>query len=841
MSKSENIAVYKYLTRPPTKRYKQNISSPEQQTKIKQMFRDRLPKGVKFDFVKYPSVGLPYYGDLKKIANQIRSQIRRPGSTFNIGSDANEFRFQQRKEKLKKFIDQKVSDFEKNEKFFPNEKFTIQKTPIMQEFKRQNGVGVDVTTLDEVIENYDKPEKIRVQPPGTNTASQLTPDQIKFFNNNYKKKSISQMARELSSGDYDADDFKAIRGQLMRRRDTLIRQGTLTLEDFAEARAAAPKRTKEQIKALKESGGTGFQKYKDAQQRLMDLDPENFAKYSSPATLDSELKSLMNFRKVKLATGALPDEFLASFEHFQGITPGHITQDPTALRKTGLVGRKYNWEIMGKQGKASPYQTVKAYLRTARAELKEGDKKAAKESLRKVNTIYDDVQQRLGTVKRNELPRYSLQGDQVVEKNLKGLIKPQTLEKSFDQYFRNIAGYATEKNIQEIRKTQPNVAEALDLYRSGDDKAARQLIKQRIPEITQPNKMGTMSIKPGQAGLFAEAIPGARAAGELISSTVGDFAKGSIGKGLLKTAGIAGVGYGIYDTGVAFKEGRSGPEMAARFVGLDPVYNMIKEYNRLPKEAQAIQKKINAQMSFDAAQADPLAEGMMQRPEVSDEEKLILDTAKQKVREDIQAENQARAEGRMGALNFIKQKIFQATGQPYEMAFANGGRVYFSEGGDPKDLGRRKFLKLGVALASIPFLGKYIKPATKAAPQVVEAVSRTAESVPTYLMDLISKVKMMGSSKIIGKADNPNGFVQYDLGDYTVTDGAEFTRIRKQNQRGEFIDSEVEMEIQRDPETGTIQYEEATALPDEDGKLKDVDFGIEDDIHEIMRKFTYEK
>ena len=135
------------------------------------------------------------------------------------------------------------------------------------------------------------------------------------------------------------------------------------------------------------------------------------------------------------------------------------------------------------------------------------------------------------------------------------------------------------------------------------------------------------------------------------------------------------------------------------------------------------------------------------------------------------------------------------------MAFANGGRVYFSEGGDPKDLGRRKFLKFGVALASIPFLGKYIKPATKAAPQVVEAVSRTAESVPTYLMDLISKVKMMGSSKVIGKADNPNGFVQYDLGDYTVTDGAEFTRIKKQNQRGEYIDN----------------------------------------IHEMMRKFTYEK
>jgi len=34
-------------------------------------------------------------------------------------------------------------------------------------------------------------------------------------------------------------------------------------------------------------------------------------------------------------------------------------------------------------------------------------------------------------------------------------------------------------------------------------------------------------------------------------------------------------------------------------------------------------------------------------------------------------------------------------------------------------------------------------------------------------------------------------------------------------------------EVYKDPETGAIQYEELTVRPDFDGKLKDVDYGVE--------------
>lgn len=348
----------------------------------------------------------------------------------------------------------------------------------------------------------------------------------------------------------------------------------------------------------------------------------------------------------------------------------------------------------------------------------------------------------------------------------------------------------------------------------------------------------------GVRELGAEFFPGAKATGEFIESTVGDFAAKRFGKGFLKLFGAAGAAYGIYDTGVAIQEGKSVPEIAFRFFGLDPVYSTIREYNRLPEDAQEIQKKINAQSSFDASQMDAMDEGLVGlsgRPEVTEEEKLYLDQQKQIVKETVEKENQARAEGRSGIGNMIRQKFYEITGQPYSMSFANGGRVQLKDGGKPINVGRRKFIKgAGFFLAAIPFLGKIIKPATKAAPEVIEAVTRTANEIPTYLTDLISKVKMMGKSKLIGKYDNPDGYVQYELGDYKVVDSPTGTRVNKIDDRGEYGYNEYEMELRKDPETGALEYDEYTASPDFDGKMKDVDDGIEDSVHEVMKKFAYE-
>ena len=370
-----------------------------------------------------------------------------------------------------------------------------------------------------------------------------------------------------------------------------------------------------------------------------------------------------------------------------------------------------------------------------------------------------------------------------------------------------------------------------------------------IPSYTKDIDMAKKAL--GVKELKSELFPGARATGEFISGMAEDVASKSYGKLAFKSLGALGVGYGIYDTGVAFQEGKSVPEMAFRFVGVDPLYNTIKKYQRLPEDAQEIQKKINAQQSFDMSQSEMMDEGlvgMRGRPEVTEEEKMYLNNQYQIVEEKIKQEDKDRAEGRSGILNMIRQKVFDTTGQPYSVAFANGGRVSLEKGGKPKDFGRRRFLKFtgqGITLlGTLPFLGKFIKPIAKEAPEMLEVISRSADNVPDYLLDLIGKVKMMGKSKILGKADNPDGFVQYDLGEYTVVDSANSTRIKKTNygSAGDEIGikNELEMEIRKDPETGALEYDEVEVFPDAEGKMKEVEFGIEDVSHQDMKKFTYE-
>ena len=348
----------------------------------------------------------------------------------------------------------------------------------------------------------------------------------------------------------------------------------------------------------------------------------------------------------------------------------------------------------------------------------------------------------------------------------------------------------------------------------------------------------------GVKTLAAEAIPGSKYTADFIQGFADDIMSKSYGKAALKGLGIAGAAYGVYDTGVALKEGKSLPETTARLFGLDVPYQKLREYNRLTDEEQEIQKRVNQQRSFDAASQDPLDEGLMTmrpRPEVAEEDLLKLEQGKQRVAAQVEAEESERAASRKGLVETVKEKISEISGQPYELSFAGGGRVQLSDGGKPKDLSRRKFIKIGTGLiAAIPFIGKFSKPVTKAAPEVIEAVTRTADQMPAYLAKLIEKVKMMGTSKIIGKMDSPDEFIRYDLGDYELYEGAGGARLKRVRDRGEYGYEEFEMQIKKDPETDFVEYEEVSVRPDEDGKMKDVDFGIDDDIHQEMKKFADE-
>ena len=387
------------------------------------------------------------------------------------------------------------SDFLKNRKLFKNEKYV----PVLSELRKT--LNADESTIKKVIKELPKNIQKNIQPPKTGDSPLkkrgLTDAQLDFFSKNYKDKSLMQITQELIGDkniNYENPKFKNLYAKLFRFNKYLVDRGVIE---------GVPRTFAKKIEGVPElrNKGQAFRKYEEAQKALMKLDPKTYGKYNTPAGLDSALKKMINYKQVRAATGNLPDDLLLSFEHYQGLTPGFITQDPTALSKVGLTGRKYNWQIMGKDGKYSPYTTVKRYLGTAKELIKKNKIKEAKEALKKVNIVYDDIQKELKTVGRKELPKYNIKNNKIIEANLKGVFKQQTLDKSFEGYFKNIAGFATKEDLAAVKKVQPNVAKVLNLYQKGKTKEASNFIKKRVPQITETTRYGNIAIKPGE--LFA--------------------------------------------------------------------------------------------------------------------------------------------------------------------------------------------------------------------------------------------------------------------------------------------------------------------------------------------------
>ena len=180
---------------------------------------------------------------------------------------------------------------------------------------------------------------------------------------------------------------------------------------------------------------------------------------------------------------------------------------------------------------------------------------------------------------------------------------------------------------------------------------------------------------------------------------------------------------------------------------------------------------------------------------------------------------------------------------------ANGGlisRQGFAEGGDPKDpkMNRRTFMKVMGGLASIPLLGKFIKPAAKVVESAAPVIQKSMEGIPDFLTDLIAKVKLKAEATGLKyfTGNKPEEFADvYKVDNYMVTEKGNKTIIREIDQDGDMLYKENQMELDYDPETGGYTYKEASARPDGEGKLKDVEEYIEDDDLENIRKYTYDK
>ena len=73
--------------------------------------------------------------------------------------------------------------------------------------------------------------------------------------------------------------------------------------------------------------------------------------------------------------------------------------------------------------------------------------------------------------------------------------------------------------------------------------------------------------------------------------------------------------------------------------------------------------------------------------------------------------------------------------------YSIGGRIGFKDG--PKDPGRRMFLKLMTGIMTLPFVGKFIKPAAP----VVQKLANTTTKMPDWFPNFIEKVMFKSSGK----------------------------------------------------------------------------------------------
>jgi len=199
----------------------------------------------------------------------------------------------ERRNVIKNILEQDIENFNKNKKLYPDQKYPLNVDNIQKLVKEKTGTLPDAYIINESLEKLDpeiKSNVVKVEKGGTTS---LTPKEEKLFANNYNKKTISQMATEITGLPYDNKITKAKNAQLYRYYLTQKKLGNI----------------EEVVKGTRPKGSTpktekGFGAYKKAQKDLMNLDPDTY-KDLTPAQVDARLKKAIQFSKVRGAFDVL--------------------------------------------------------------------------------------------------------------------------------------------------------------------------------------------------------------------------------------------------------------------------------------------------------------------------------------------------------------------------------------------------------------------------------------------------------------------------------------------------------------------------------------------------------
>ena len=175
-------------------------------------------------------------------------------------------------------------------------------------------------------------------------------------------------------------------------------------------------------------------------------------------------------------------------------------------------------------------------------------------------------------------------------------------------------------------------------------------------------------------------------------------------------------------------------------------------------------------------------------------------------------------------------------------------RLFGLKEGGPADPKRRQVLKIMGGLAALPYVGKFFKlaePVAKVAPVVKESVTKA----PDYFFALVDKIKKFGKP-VDDVAVDPRVEKNYTYKNYELRENAYGTSgetiVTKTDDMGEYGFQEEIMTFRKGQADEITkgkkppdEYEEFTVKPDMEGKMKDIEDGIEPEgIQEIVEEVS---
>jgi len=183
----------------------------------------------------------------------------------------------------------------------------------------------------------------------------------------------------------------------------------------------------------------------------------------------------------------------------------------------------------------------------------------------------------------------------------------------------------------------------------------------------------------------------------------------------------------------------------------------------------------------------------------------------------------------------LSKQRFKNMPKPEPEDMANGGRIGFKKGMD-----RRTFMKIMGGLTALPVVGKFFKGAEVAAPVVEKAVD-VASGAPPYFFNLVDRIRALGK-KFGGPKERSESYIYKDYEmDIDLDTGKIDIKKTKEAMIPGGDEAGVAEEVYMTYKPGVAdettkgrkvvdEYEEFTARPDIDGKMKDVEDGVPDEV-----------